>query len=171
MHTLEFWKENDVLRTITEAAEQRIGVKEVTGMLFQSTNHCIAHAWGCCVNLECGYAHEEYMLGALDKYLAAQNVGQGKSRGKPPMEYSEFPRFKKVINDAFVYYTGAPVMNVRKSMIKKVIAGTPMKDCIGAMKVLRRFCERTIAWDDPMLGHACYILQDWEGTLKWKQAQ
>lgn len=138
-------------------------------MIFQATNHCIAHAWGCCTNLECGYAHEDYMLSALDKYQSAQNVGQGKGQVKAPIEYAEFAKFKRIISDLFVYYTGAPMMNIRKTMIKKVMNGIPMIDCMQAMKVIRRFCERTILFDDLALGDACYILQDWEGSLKWKQ--
>ena len=68
MYSLECWRENDVLRTLAEAAEQRINVREVTGMLFRSTNHCIGWAWGSCNHVECGYAHEDYLFGALDKY-------------------------------------------------------------------------------------------------------
>ena len=90
---------------------------------------------------------------------------------KAPIEYAEFAKFKRIISDLFVHYTGAPVMNIRKTLIKKVMNGTPMIDCMQAMKVIRRFCERTILFDDAALGDACYVLQDWEGSVKWKQDQ
>ena len=46
-----------------------------------------------------------------------------------------------------------------------------MRLLLQAMKVIRRFCERTLLFNDEALGDACYILQDWEGALKWKKDQ
>ena len=85
-------------------------------------------------------------------------MGQGKGQVKPPAEYAEFPKFKRIVNDLFVHYTGAPMQNLRKSMLRRLLAGTPMRQLLQAMKVIRRFCERTLLFDDEALGDACYIL-------------